>query len=526
MSAFTVDVFDAAGVPVGFGPILTAQFFDADARLDAAGAVSFDMPRSDPRSDLVAERQTIRCSTLRGGVWTVIGTGIVEDLTEDMQPDQTPRLEVGASDQLISLADRTVGNLTLSSGTGGKDPMAAASLLAAEMAFAPVGWSVTGTPSEAVYLAFAGESVLAALGKLAAQLGDHFRLDSGLTLTWLPKTTAPVASGIRAMGTIPNPTSVGSDTCLITHLQRKRDASKQASRVYAYGGGNNNARVTLATATYTLPAGYSYGTDGIGAYIKHDAADAANRIDAIQTFQDVAAVSTATGHAASATNALAQTAAAWLARHVDVYYSYDLEVTAVSQAILPGQTMRVVHDQFLAGRRIAVVDADLLVLGVKKRLDAEGTARVVSLTVANSDRWPEDDDHMVAGNAIRTQSQSAHLQPASRSLVSDTVTTTTFAAAVGWPIVTKTSAYTVTAADGTVLGDTTGGAFTVTLPSAVGIAGTIIVVKRISAGANNLTVGTTSAQQIDGATTYVLTVLYQSVQCQSTGTGWVVIGKV
>lgn len=422
MSAWEVEIL-VNGIVQGFGPVTSAQTWDHESKLDSSGAVSFDMPRADPRSDLVAERQTVRCSTMRGGQWVVIGQGRVEDLTEDMQPDQPPLLEVGCSDDLIALADRTVGNLTLSSGTGGKDPMAAASLLGAIAAFAPAGWTFSGTPSEDTYLAFSGESVLAALGKLASQLGDHFRLDANLTLTWLPKTTPPVASGIRAMGNIPAPNAIGSDTCLITHLQRKRDASKQASRVYAYGGGNAGARTTLTGHTYTLPAGYSYGTDSIGVYIQHDAADAANRIDAIQTFQDVAAIDTATGHATSAANALAQTAVVWLGRHVDVYYSYELEVTAVSQAILPGQTIRVVHDQYLAGRRIPVVDADLLVLGAKSRLDAEGTARIVSLTVANSDRWPEDDDHLVAGNAVRTQSQSSHLQVAQRSLSADTATT-------------------------------------------------------------------------------------------------------
>jgi hypothetical protein len=191
--AFELDIVNSAGAPVGFGPVITGQFFDTEAKLDSAGAVSFDMPRADPKSDLIAERQIVRCSTMRGGQWTEIGRGVVEDLTEDSQPDQVALLEVGCADPLIGLADRTVGNLTLSSGTGGKDPMAAASLLPAIAAFAPAGWTFSGTPSEDTYLAFSGESVLAALGKLASQLGDHFRLDANLTLTWLPKTTAPVA---------------------------------------------------------------------------------------------------------------------------------------------------------------------------------------------------------------------------------------------------------------------------------------------------------------------------------------------
>lgn len=431
MAAFEVDIVDASGVPIlgQFGPIVTAQFWDDEDLLDAAGQVSFDLPRSDPKSDLIADRQIVRCSTLRGGVWVAIGAGIVDTLTEDNQADQPLLLEVGANGHLIDLADRTVGSLTLNSGGSGQNPMAAASLLAAIMAYAPVGWTVTGMPSEDVYLAFSGETVLAALGKLASQLGDHFRYEfdaiTGNILHWLPKSTAPVASGIRAVGNVPNPSRIGSDTCLITHLNRKRDGSKRFTRVEAFGGGNQAARLTLSGASYTLPAGYSYETETIGGehryWIKYDAADTIQRIDAEQTFNDVTAISTVTGHALSAANALAQTAAVWLQRHIDVYYSYDLEVTAVSQAIVPGMTIRAVYDDFSAGRRIPMVDADLVVLGAKKRLDTEGTARIVSLTLANSDRWPEDDNHLIAGTAVRTQSQSTHLQPVVRA---DFATTT------------------------------------------------------------------------------------------------------
>jgi hypothetical protein len=103
--------------------------------------------------------------------------------------------------------------------------------------------------------------------------------------------------------------------------------------------------------------------------------------------------------------------------------TYELEVAGLSQRIPVGQTIRAVIDQYLAGRRIQVVDGDLLVLGVKERMDAEGTVPLATLTVANSDRWPEDDDHLVAGNAVRTQSQSSHLQVgqlAERALAADT----------------------------------------------------------------------------------------------------------
>lgn len=85
-------------------------------------------------------------------------------------------------------------------------------------------------------------------------------------------------------------------------------------------------------------------------------------------------------------------------------------------------------------------------------------------------------------------------------------------------LVTKTTTYAIVATDYTVLCN---GTFTVTLPTAVGRAGQVYVIK--NSGTGTVTVGTTSAQTIDGATTYPLTVQYWSITVQSDGANWVVI---
>jgi hypothetical protein len=83
----------------------------------------------------------------------------------------------------------------------------------------------------------------------------------------------------------------------------------------------------------------------------------------------------------------------------------------------------------------------------------------------------------------------------------------------------KTSAYTIVPGDSLVLADATGGAFNVTLPSAAGVTGQAFTVKRTSA-ANNVTVATTGGQTIDGAATYVLAAIQQTVTVISDGTNW------
>lgn len=64
---------------------------------------------------------------------------------------------------------------------------------------------------------------------------------------------------------------------------------------------------------------------------------------------------------------------------------------------------------------------------------------------------------------------------------------------------------------------------TVTLPTAVGVTGTVYVVKLTAAG--SATVTTTSSQTIDGSTTYSLASQYKYVTVQSDGSNWVVIGN-
>ena len=93
------------------------------------------------------------------------------------------------------------------------------------------------------------------------------------------------------------------------------------------------------------------------------------------------------------------------------------------------------------------------------------------------------------------------------------------------PMNTKvvTATYSVQPFDKVILANATGGAFTVTLPSAVGRMGQQpIVVKRTNAGANAVTLGSASGT-IDGAATQSLGAQYVSYQLVSDGTNWHII---
>lgn len=93
------------------------------------------------------------------------------------------------------------------------------------------------------------------------------------------------------------------------------------------------------------------------------------------------------------------------------------------------------------------------------------------------------------------------------------------------PVTDKTAAYTATINDYTLTTDATTAAFTITLPTAVGITGRIYTIKKIDASANAVTVDGNGSQTIDGATTYSLSAQWKYVTIQSDGTNWIIIGN-
>lgn len=85
-------------------------------------------------------------------------------------------------------------------------------------------------------------------------------------------------------------------------------------------------------------------------------------------------------------------------------------------------------------------------------------------------------------------------------------------------IVSKTTTYTALMSDYFIKGDTTGGAFVITLFTAVGNAGKELVIKNL--GTSNLTIDGAGSETIDGALTKVLTNKYASINILSDGSSW------
>jgi len=90
-----------------------------------------------------------------------------------------------------------------------------------------------------------------------------------------------------------------------------------------------------------------------------------------------------------------------------------------------------------------------------------------------------------------------------------------------FPYTAKTSSYTI--GDNDYFIDCTSNSFTVTLPTAVGNAGQIYIIK--NSGSGTITVNTTSSQTIDGQLTITLS-QYNSITVESNNSNWSITGSL
>lgn len=142
-------------------------------------------------------------------------------------------------------------------------------------------------------------------------------------------------------------------------------------------------------------------------------------------------------------------------------------------------------------------------------LSTVGTGLIFTARAAN---WISLPFGTIADNSISTA-----------KIIDGNVTRAKIASGVAgkFSIQTKTTTYTAVMGE-YVSCNATGGAFTVTLPTAVGFDGEMIKIKKTDSSANAITVATTSAQTIDGASTFTIRSQYDVNAFTSDGSNWMV----
>jgi len=424
---YWVDVLDTSLAPLGPGPLATVPRVQIVRRLDRAGQMQVRVPAIDPRSALIQQKRILSAKTLRGGAVATVGSCIIDGISVSADAADAPMLDVSGPDLLGELSNRLVGSLTLSaalSGGSASNPATIGAALTAIMALAPAGWTIDtatfGPGTSTIYLELQNETVLAALAKVAAGVGEHFRLGVGRQVVWL--YAAQPDSGVRAvMRGEGAALRANPHVCVVTRLEEQRDSSDAVTRIYARGGGNEKAALTLQWATDTPPAGYTRGSDSLGYFLKHDASDTANRIDGMRAFKEIAVSAGTSGARAAAANTLQQATYQELAQHLPTapVKTYSLAVVGLDVEIRPGDLLRLIYRKMVGSYQAANIDAALVVLETTDELTANG-ARTIGMTVGTVGRWPQTDTETLVSALNTVQNLDRHLQKVPEATTADT----------------------------------------------------------------------------------------------------------
>jgi hypothetical protein len=404
---FWLDIEDGTGHRLGLGPLRPIHGFNNSKPLSASGEFSFEVAAADPNRSALLEKRTAICRYVdAAGVVRIFGGGIIDQIKAKIDTSGYLIYSVSGNDLARELSYRSVGLLSLASGSAGvtNGP-------AQIMALAPSGWVLwNGTTLNPVYAGFDGESVLSAFCRVGEHIGEHWRLGSGRQVIWLGPASAFPPSGVRAVQHVNDTVSVETVTgiAIISSLEEISDAADLLTRVIPRGTGNGSAIGTLAFATNSAPAGYTL--DKVNNYLKRDDAESTyGRIEQVLDYKDLGPLSNTDLDLQNAANMLLQAAAEHLRQYGIPQKFYTVELAMVNQLLEPGTTIRVVYRQIIDGAVIYDLDGTFNIISVDQAIDETGL-HTTKIEIATIDRLPMSDAEYLAGQAQEAKVFAAHQQ--------------------------------------------------------------------------------------------------------------------
>jgi len=247
--------------------------------------------------------------------------------------------------------------------------------------------------------------VLEAFVKVAEKIGEHFRLGTGRKVVWL--RTDQTDTEIKAIQGI-SPESSNDAACLITDLGISEQTYDLVTRVYPYGAGNGNARVTLETTTESAPAGYTLSK--ASNYLQKTSAHTAyGLIERYVSFKDIAPISNTDSDVQAASDILFLAAKTYLDNNSQIQKTYKLGIAGLEKIVYPGQTIRVVYRGIVDGNQYIDLDDDLVILETQTEISELGT-RTVGLTVSTTAQWIKSDTEIISDDVGESRIFESHPQ--------------------------------------------------------------------------------------------------------------------
>lgn len=409
-----VDIENRSGTKQGPGPIATVLSLEYSDALSRAGEFSFTMPARDTRAANLALKTTcVRIFDNNAQVFL----GIVESLTKEVDDRGVGVLRVAGRNMLAELAEQSVGNLSLASSSakvtsGPGDVIALASGWALDTS--PVS-PLTGysTSSNGVYARFAWESCLQALNRLHEVTGENFLTsDEDRKIVWIRDNWPD--SGVRAIQGGADPVGLAANTavCVIQNLQQVQEAHELVNKLFPFGSGEGDARLTIAASSYADGAYLISGSQQFylvkgSNYIQRSysgyAYSTPDMERAVQ-FGEITPISNTDTDLASAADMLCDAAFRYLEWYGDPQTFYSLDVLSLPATVRPGMTVRVIYDDAALS-----VDANLKVIEVQRQIKTDGS-RTARLLVSSVDRWPTSDEDEIVGQMMNGVVRQAHQQ--------------------------------------------------------------------------------------------------------------------
>ena len=403
-----IDVYNTTDT-TKLGTIATGYGWSNSLELNRSGTFSFSMPASDTKASLISGKRIVRGYSVINGSMTLIGAGVIDDRSIQIIGTE---LSIGGNDLLHLLANKSVLFLELvTAGAGVTDGIQDIIALAA-------GWSLDtvngfNTTTASTYAKFAGESVLEAFVKITETYGENFRLGVGKKIVWL-RTTTPV-SGVKAVQYLSPESTATENVCLIKDISIEYQSADIVSRVYPFGAGNGEARLTLQTTTEVAPAGYTLVKNGNESYLKKDATETAyGVIERAVSFKDIAPISNTDTDIQSASNTLFGAAKVYLDNRDEDTVIYSLGVIGLNTIVYPGETIRVVYRGYIDGSDWVDIDENLVVISAQNEI-IDGGAQTVSMVVSTRAERTKTDQDIITDNIGETITFESHPQLSANS---------------------------------------------------------------------------------------------------------------
>ena len=390
-----IDVLNSSFVTVGDGPLVRVVSARAGRKLNMAGDWNATVAADSRAMEVLQEKRiALIWGAEIGQSAELLGGGVIEEITARIGADGAPQLEIGGGDLLSVLA-------SVDAGTGEYLDMKAQIL--ARISSLPAAWSVVEIDSFWTWGArLAHESVLAALAAATEKRDFHFRwAPSGSSdvrrMEWF---VVPRDSGITAFGDGDIESNLFG--CRVTTIEDMRAAHDLKNKLFVYGAGNADVRLTLAAAN-AWPDGSAISSsymDGSGNTWTVDLANSAilcssslslyGQHEGVLEFGDVGPLSNNTADMISAANMLLLVALQAGRYMVTPQRTYRMGVAGLRTGLMPGELIYVDVQRWIDGERPIDIRQFMVILEVGTQVAQDGVANY-DLVVSTQAAWPVSD---------------------------------------------------------------------------------------------------------------------------------------